>query len=136
LKTIGSGRSERVRLGADLTRREVKVFFQLTKFDPQSISVPTQGQVQEYRFRIPFARLSHILQVRGSGGLSFVIPLDTPPVYHRKLQDLTETFTDSESLWRSSDTWFRQTDIVHAQKELALSPISLRKVKPLIDIGK
>ena len=135
LKTIGSERAERIRLSTDLIRREVNVFFQLTKFNPQPISALPHGQLHEYRLRIPFARLSRILQVQNSEGLSFVIPLDAPPVYHRNLQDRTPTFTDSESLWRSSDAWFRQTDIAHASKELALLPISLRKMKSLIDIG-
>jgi RNA-dependent RNA polymerase len=82
------------------------------------------------------AQLSCVLQTEDQERVSHVIALDTPPVYHRKLSDVASTFSDSENRWKAWDLWSRQTDIVHVQHELAQVPVSLRKRKPLVNIGK
>lgn len=92
--------------------------------------------MHEYRFRVPFPQLSQVLRVEDYQQTSLVILLDNPPIYHRKLQDLKSTFTDAATSWKAWDTWYRQTDIVHAPHELAQVPINLRKTKPLINIGR
>ncbi|KAK2757339.1 hypothetical protein FQN54_004853 [Arachnomyces sp. PD_36] len=137
LRTVGAGYREHTRFFLDLYRREINIFFQLAIFDPQQAAVNYYGQLHEYRFRVPFAQLSEVLRVDDDERISLVILMDTPPSYHRRLQDFKSTFTESTATnWKAWDTWYRQTDIVHAPHELASVPINLRKMKPLINIGR
>jgi RNA-dependent RNA polymerase len=68
--------------------------------------------------------------------VSFVTTLEFPPVYHQKLPNVKETFSNTENIWRSGDTWMRQTDVVHFPQDLVRAPVSLRKGNALINIGK
>ncbi|WEW57495.1 RNA-dependent RNA polymerase [Emydomyces testavorans] len=120
LRAIDSSRMGQTHFTADFSRREISVSFQLSVNDRASL-------VYSYRFRIPFIHLARILQVKDLEDSSFVIVLDSPPIYHRRLNDLTVTFSDTENIWRASDTWFRQTDIPYSQIEVAQAPLSLRR---------
>jgi RNA-dependent RNA polymerase len=122
----------------NLSRRELVVFFQLGIFDNRRTEKAVEDTFHEYRLRVPFAQLTRLLQKRdnSSVSISHIIPLDAPPIYHRRLKDLSSTFSIREGSWRDEDAWFRQTDIVHVPEELARLPISLRKHKAIINIGR
>lgn len=122
-----------IRFTADFSRREIAVYFQLSIDSRPS---PRGPLIYSYRFRVPFVHLSRIIQARDPDISSFVIVLDSPPIYHRRLNDLTVTFSDSEKIWKSSDSWFRQTDIPYSHNEAAKASMSLRKANSLINIGK
>lgn len=135
LRTIGSNHPEQISFTIDLARREINFFFQFTKYDSRPVSIRAPPAVQDYRIRVPFVQLSRIFRIPSAGDVSFVISLDSPPLYHRKPQDLKSTFAGSETSWRASDSWFRQTDIAHSPQDLLHAAISLRKPHALINIG-
>ncbi|KMP00255.1 RNA-directed RNA polymerase Rdp1 [Coccidioides immitis RMSCC 2394] len=134
LRTVDSSRMGQIRFIVDLNRREIVVFFNLSFFDPRLSS--RSPLIYSYRFRIPFVHLSRVLRTKELGDSSLVIVLDTPPIYHRRLNDVTVTFSDTENTWKESDCWFRQTDIPYSQNEAAQAPLSLRKAQSLINIGR
>ncbi|KMU81659.1 RNA-directed RNA polymerase Rdp1 [Coccidioides immitis RMSCC 3703] len=132
LRTVDSSRMGQIRFIVDLNRREIVVFFNLSFFDPRLSS--RSPLIYSYRFRIPFVHLSRVLRTKELGDSSLVIVLDSPPIYHRRLNDVTVTFSDTENTWKESDCWFRQTDIPYSQNEAAQAPLSLRKAQSLINI--
>lgn len=75
------------------------------------------------------------MQNDASKEISFLIILDSPPVYHRQLENFKLTF-QSDTSWREADTWYRQTSIAHNpgfQKSLATN---LNRPEQIIDIGE
>lgn len=138
MRTVGFRQHERARVVLDLKRREMAVYFQLPILNSSLNPHVTGQQPQSYRVKVHFSQLSRIFERWNSesGCISHVISLETPPVYHRRIRDLSSTFTVSDTTWRDSDTWYRQTDIVHTPESLAKLPVSLRKVRPLINIGR
>jgi RNA-dependent RNA polymerase len=122
----------------DLKRRELAVFFQLAVYNRHRPPKDDKDYFHDYRLRVPFAQLSRIYQTWNPAISchSHYIVLETPPIYHRRLKDLTSTFSESDASWRDADTWYRQTDIVHVPEELAGLAIGLRKHKPIINIGR
>lgn len=90
-----------------------------------------------FRLRIPLFRLNRIwkTQNEASKEVSFLIILDSPPVYHRQLENFKLTF-QSDTSWRDSDTWYRQTSIAHdleVQRRLATN---LNRPEQIINIGE
>ncbi|KAL3471302.1 RNA dependent RNA polymerase-domain-containing protein [Aspergillus californicus] len=116
----------------NLRRKDLLVYFQLP-------IASTRGWLpsQEYRLRIPFSQLDRFFQTRNpaTGYISHFTILNSPPIYHRRLQNIENTFVE-ETSWRESDTWFRQTHIARNPQELATLPVSLRRQSPIIDIGR
>lgn len=90
-----------------------------------------------YRVKILFSQLNKVWESQDSslGNLSFLIILDYPAIYHRKLLDPTSTFTGDCS-WRETDTWLRQTRIIHDVRRGVDIATNLRKSGHLIDLGK
>lgn len=138
LRTIGDGLRESPRVVLNLNRRELVVFFQLAIFNHRRAAKDVEDTFHEYRLRVPFAQLTRLLQTenKSSESISHIMTLDAPPIYHRRLKDLSSTFSEPGNSWRDADTWFRQTDIVHVPEELTRLPISLRKHKAIINIGR
>ncbi|KAK2834856.1 hypothetical protein FQN49_006848, partial [Arthroderma sp. PD_2] len=135
MRTITANFQDHTRFVADLFRREINIFFQMTKLESRS-SVTAPPIIQKYRIRIPFVHLSRIQRISDGEEVSFIISLDSPPSYHRKLQDIESTFSETENMWRADDTWYRQTDIVHNPQDLVHAKTSLRKAHPVINIGR
>lgn len=139
MRTVGSKQNERARVVLDLKRREMAVYFQLPIINSNSSLNPSlTGHPQNYRVRVRFSQLSRIFETWDSESecISHAFSLETPPVYHRRIGDISSTFAESDTTWRDADTWYRQTDIVHVPEGLAKLPISLRKPRPLINIGR
>lgn len=137
MRTVGAGSLERTSLILDVRRRAITVNFQLPIFNARQKDL-SNGRLHDYRLKIPFAQLTRIFHIQDSSSdlISHAFTLDTPPIYHRKIRNIGSSFVDADNSWRDADTWYRQTDIVHTPEELAPLPVSLRKAKPLIDIGK
>ncbi|KAL4906855.1 hypothetical protein BDW74DRAFT_176457 [Aspergillus multicolor] len=129
MRTVGSLTTGNASLVLDLRRRNLLVYFEL---HPLSSSRPL-----DYRLQVSFSQLDRFFQAENptTGGVSHFTFLSSPPIYHRRIRNTQNTFTD-ETSWREADTWFRQAHIVHYPQELATLPVSLRKSNPIIDIGR
>ncbi|KAK2802180.1 hypothetical protein FQN51_004861 [Onygenales sp. PD_10] len=130
-----------IRLVVDVAHREVEVFLYVTKLD-LSRNKP-KGSSHQFRFRIPFLQISNIRQVKQDGKVSWVIPLDSPAICHRKLDNLASAgrsaktmFPESENAWNSNDTWFRQTDIAQFPDSLKLVAVNLHRKNSYINFGR
>ncbi|KAI1950370.1 hypothetical protein LOZ57_001929 [Ophidiomyces ophidiicola] len=133
LRSIKSNIKSQIRFTADFLRREITVFFYLPALDHNSLS---RNHLDNYRLRIPFLHISRVVKMSTSHSSLLVIVLASPPLYYRKLNNLLSTFSNTENIWRESDTWFRQTDIPYAREELKGAPSSLRKTNAMINIGR
>ncbi|KAI9757369.1 MAG: hypothetical protein M4579_003483 [Chaenotheca gracillima] len=138
----------------NLERKRIEVFFDLrltdSRGDGKTLARPPikpagryvvggLNRLERYRFRIPFDQLTHIHEVReGSRPIGLVLSLDTPPNFYRKAvgNSLTSSHDQWSSYWNEWDTWYRQTDIVYDPWELKAMRLTLRKAKPIIDIGR
>ncbi len=88
------------------------------------------------RFRIPLAQLDAIQRVDTSEDkIILLISLDTPPKFFKKL-DAGQTHDDNAKYWSENDTWYRQTDVVYAHGLLQKTPLTLKKTRPVLDLGK
>ncbi|KAB8236873.1 RNA dependent RNA polymerase [Aspergillus alliaceus] len=138
MRSVGSGRDEHASVVLNLRQRALLVYFQLPIFNQGQKLTPTAGVLQEYRLKIPFVQLTQILQTCDSAteSLSHFIVLDSPPLYHRRINNIDVTLSEDSNSWRESDTWYRQTYIVHNALEISALPIGLKKSKAVIDIGR
>ena len=135
MRTVGTGTNEQhASVVLDLKHRVLQVYFRLPVFNSLRKTVEIH---YSYRLTVPFAQMKRIFQKFDSvsKSVSHLTFLDAPPVYHRRIQNISSTFLDENS-WKDADTWFRQTDIAHNQQDLAALPVGLRKYRPLIDIGE
>ncbi|KAH1780249.1 hypothetical protein KXW56_004375 [Aspergillus fumigatus] len=137
MRTVGNERNERAFLVIDLKRRDLSVHFQLPSFKNKPKSASTGETYNQYRLSIPFVRLVKIYQTRDpkSGKVSHLTFLGSPAIYHQRIQETWVTFNDDMS-WRESDSWYRQTSVVHNPDELSTLPVSLNRSRPVIDIGR
>lgn len=67
-----------------------------------------------FRVKIPFLQLAQLWEVHDpeSHEMSLIVILDSPPVYHRQSTGILATF-NTQSSWRDTDLWLRQTCIAH-----------------------
>lgn len=132
----------------NMLRREIEVQFQLHIQDgrtrllassPQARSSAKYGKYNRTdlcRFRIPFAQLQTVHETRTEEGHNvLVIPMDNPPNFYRKVNEL-DTHEDTATYWNMNDSWYRQTDIVYAPHHLKSASLTLKKSRPIIDIGR
>ncbi|KAL4922233.1 RNA dependent RNA polymerase-domain-containing protein [Aspergillus aurantiobrunneus] len=132
MRTVGLSTNGSASLVLNLRRKDLLIYFEL--------AIPnTAGRLaqQEYRLRVPFSQLDRFFQTqnRSTGGISHFTFLSSPPIYHRRIRNIENTFIE-ETSWRESDTWYRQAHIVHNPQGLATLPVSLRRQNPIIDIGR
>lgn len=137
MRTVGTGNTEKTSLVIDLKLRVLDVYFQLPIFNPRNKFANPADILHQYRVRIPFPQLTQVFQSRDgeSGCVSHLTCLDSPPLYHRRVKNIPSTFIDDNN-WKDADAWFRQTYIVHNPQGMTSLPVSLRKMKQVIDIGK
>lgn len=137
----------------NLLRREIDVQFQFRIEDPRINFVKEQraqgkepikhkdlGKHNRYdhlRFRIPLAQLNLVHEISHTDEKrEFLITLEAPPNFYRKTGQIEETHEDSTLFWKDWDAWYRQTDVVYSSKDLRSAPLTLKKSRPIIDIGK
>ena len=109
----------------NMLRREIHVDFYVIRQD-----------TEHYRFRMPFQHL-HLVQELDikDRKKAILISLTGPPTFERK-GDEAETFDDKGKFWSEREAWYRQTEIVEDRKSMRMLPLTLKKLKPIIDIGK
>lgn len=138
MRTVGDGNEGQAQafMVLNLRQRNLQVNFSLPIYSNQKFANPADIYHQ-YRVKIPFPQLGRIFETwdHNSGCLSHLTILEDPPCYHRRVKNIASTFIDHNS-WKEADTWFRQTSIVHNPYGLASSPVSLRRIRPIIDIGE
>jgi len=125
-----------------LLHREITVEFLLDIRDqrtgrgnPKAPRVGKDDRQDRFRFRIPLSQLETIHHVDTEDGkLVLLISLETPPRFFKKL-DPVRTHDDDARYWSEHDAWYRQTDVVYAQSLLKKSPLTLKKTRPIIDLG-
>ena len=92
-------------------------------------------RTETFRFHIPFRQLEEVHQIQADHeSVVLLMSLDQPPRVFRKVDEL-HTHEDNGRHWTQNDAWYRQTDILSEPNSLRSSPVTLRKIKPLIDIG-
>ena len=130
MRTVGSLTTENASLVLDLKYKNLLVYFELR--------ILSSRRPQEYRLKIHFSQLDRFLESKDSstGDISHFTFLGSPPEYHRRIQNTENSFGNKETSWREWDTWYRQANIVHNPTELAHLPVGLRRLNPIIDIGK
>lgn len=132
MRTVGSSTNGGASLLLNLRRKDLSIYFELHIPGTARPSSP-----EEFRLRIPFSQLDRFFQTHNisTGAVSHFTFLSSPPTYQRRIRNTETTFIEEMS-WRESDTWFRQAQIVHSPQGLATLPASLRRQKPIIDIGE
>ena len=123
-----------------MLHREIVVELEVSILDPRSPSThPKAGKhnrAELIRFSIPFRQLEVIHQIQVERDrVVLLMSLDQPPRVFRKVDELG-THEENGRYWTQNDAWYRQTDIVYDLKGLRSSPLTLRKFKPIIDIGE
>jgi RNA-dependent RNA polymerase len=90
-----------------------------------------------YCFRIPLEQLQRVHEIQiDQVTKALLISLETPPNFFRKADDIQQTHDEGSVYWTEWDTWLRQTDIVDKPENLRSATVTLKKVRPIIDIGK
>lgn len=137
-RTVGQGPKENAFVVLDLKSRTLFVRFRLAVSFPSKTAANEPNELyQEYRLKIALVQLTEIHQTAdpATGEVSHFTVLDSPPVYHRRISNVADTFI-GDNHWRESDSWYRQTYIVHRPSDLVTLPISLKRGNALIDIGE
>lgn len=69
---------------------------------------------REFRFQVDISSIKTIHQTTADdGSLVWILPLQRPPQYYWKMDDVHATFSDDVTTWSSFDLWFRATDVAH-----------------------
>ena len=132
----------------NLLRREIDISFQLEFVDPRrgyaqqpdepkskkAIGIGRLDRVEILRFRIPFAQPLAVHDVGTAAQPALLISMETPPNFFRKFDEV-HTHEPTAHYWTNMDAWYRQTDLLYNRKRLRAEALTLRKSKPVIDIG-
>lgn len=137
--TMHSVRARRkVRLMLNLDRKELDIQF------PQDMN----GELRNYRFRLPIALLSHIYKDANCAPCqgALIIPFESPPQFFVQKQEdeklsndrIHTSFSTKEKTWLDWHTWFRETDVVENGVRAAMQerPLMNHKEMAIIDIGR
>ena len=155
MRSTESVAGSRIVFELELGRKNIDVRFDLRITDPRGNDAPVAqtaivllsdadavdalNRDEQYRFRIPLEQLNRIQEVEETPATRFLlISLETPPIFFRKAAGaLLEASHDKKvPIWSEWHTWYRQTDIVYDPRELRGATLSLKKAKPVIDIGR
>ena len=134
---------DHIEFRVNMLRREITVEFLLDIRDRRishggsnAQHLGREDRQDRFRFRIPFSQLEAIHRVDANKDeLVLLFTLETPPKFFKKL-DAGLTHDDDGRYWTENDAWYRQTDVVYTQTALKKSPLTLKKTRPIIDLGK
>lgn len=133
-----------VRLRINVQERALYICFneELPALNSSKIDAPLINPQISFRLKIPFGQLNDVWEVHNNLGLhglkpelSFIIILDHPGIYHRKLSDIIATFTESLT-WKEADTWIRQTGLNGDASREIHTPTNLQTAGDIMDIGE
>lgn len=143
--TLFSSKADDLTFTVDLLRKRIMVDFQVHFKDPRSMgthdpradhSIGYLDRINRFRFELPFGLLNTIKVTEdGDEEFSFLISLDSPPRFFKKLVEERKTHSSGVSSWSEHDTWWRHTDIVYDPYRLKVTRVALTKERPVIDIG-
>lgn len=121
----------------NLRERALFLYFQSTvKSSSNEGGQPGKETKPFFRLKVPLFRLTRIWKLQNEASkVSFLIILDSPPVYHRQLEDFKLTF-QSDTTWRETDTWYRQTTIAHETGFEKYMATNLSRPEQIINIGE
>jgi len=128
----------------NLLHREIEVTFQITFRDPKAQGSRVEGsdsrpgkpiRIQDYVFVIPLAQATVIHQMESGQQSALLLSLETPPNFYRKYDGMY-THQPGATYWNRRNALFRQTDIIYDPRKLKDAPLTLKKTRPTIDIGK
>ena len=133
----------RIKFCQNMLRREITVEFPVHIQDPRKVHVDNTAfnmgrynRIEYFRFCIPFSqpKMIHEIQTEAKT-LGLLISLPTPPRFFKQI-DKTQSHDDAAKFWKDNDAWYRQTDVVYDPNQLKKKPLTLQKMKPVIDLGK
>lgn len=121
----------------DVRSKVLHAYFSVTVHEARPF-IPSAPEVSPstFRLKIPFLQLTRVWETHepGSGEVSLIIILDSPPIYHRQSTDILSTFSTHTS-WRDTDLWQRQTCIAHKTGAQDLVKTNLRRSGQIVDLG-
>jgi len=124
MHTAHSSPDRPIQLAVDLLRKEFSVEAFLDSREP-------------YRFRVPFSLVSQVLERKiNEVQRALILPLDSPPEFFRKTNDIAATHDPQSQRWTDNKAWFRVTDIFEDGVAMDDDPVRLRVDNALIDIGE
>lgn len=130
MRTCSSNPTLKVRLVLNIRRKEIELHF------PAFLD----GDLRLYRLSVPWDQAIELFEIRDSRGkLGFVLDVNSPPYFYRKLKDAEIRETHDAQLWKEDDAWLRQTDILSSretQDALKKIPVNLKQVSSWINIGR
>lgn len=125
------------KMAVNVRSKALFAYFSVTVHEPRPFT-PGSPEIGPsiFRLKIPFFQLVRVWEVHQpkSHEVSLTIILDSPPVYHRRSKDVPATFS-TESTWRETDLWMRQTSIAHNLGSQDQARVSLRKSGQIVDLG-
>lgn len=127
--------SDSLKAVVDVRNRALSIFFDVKIRQSMSKHKSIAAPPSLFRIRVKFFELSKIWETRhdDTNEQSYFIFLDAPAVFHRQA---STTVFNSEIIWRASDTWYRQTSVVHNPLSQANITTNLRKSGQIIDTGE
>ena len=126
-----------------MLHREIDISFQLdiresrldSPVSPKAFTgTGKRDRIETLRFRIPFAQPFIVHEVGTSAQPVLLISTECPPRFYRKF-DEAATHEMGANYWTHQDAWFRQTDILYDTRKLRDAALTLKKSRPIIDIG-
>ncbi|KAL9610417.1 MAG: hypothetical protein Q9167_004872 [Letrouitia subvulpina] len=143
MHTSKSTVQKKIEFVQNMLHREIVAVFEVDIKDSANGQPPFQGgpasgyvRTETFRFHTPLARLSKVyITQENADRIELVMSLETPPAFSRKLPE-KDTHDEKARFWSEHYAWYRQTDIVYSPATLKSSPVALRKLKPIIDIGR
>jgi RNA-dependent RNA polymerase len=132
MRYIGGPGNGRPQMTVDLRKQSLELNF--------SIKVGSGDRMVEryFKFRIPFSQLTKgIIEDRNADGrISFVIPLDTPPLAFRKTSCIQDTHDPKSREWNDRQAWYRQVSVETDARAAANRTIQLQNEDSFIDVGR
>ncbi|KAJ5766848.1 uncharacterized protein N7511_004464 [Penicillium nucicola] len=116
----------------DVLRRCLYVYFK--------VSIRSKAgdmSLHDYRLRFTFLQLSQIFEQYDTTTeqTSFLIILDSSPILHRRLKNISSSFTGMR-YWREEDAWYRQTAMRRNPHVIDTSCNNLKKSGHIIDAAR
>ncbi|KAJ5116217.1 RNA-directed RNA polymerase (Sad-1) [Penicillium angulare] len=121
----------------DVKQRSLFIYFDLVVRTSQNPMLKAEETPSLYRARLKFFDVSRIWETldQETKKRSLTIVLKSPALFYRQVTDFQPTFK-SDDCWRSADTWYRQTAIIHHPLRQANISTNLRKSGHIIDLGR